>query len=254
MAIDYVALLKTKTSAASMLSEVAKTKDLLIKYGAWINKYRGGIPAGWLGVIMLWESGGNFGAAGDAQLGEVGFFQIAKNIPGLFGLPAEARYDPESNVCIACLELDLEAIKLAQRYPQVQLGTKDSWMLAHLVFSIGRGGTYTLIDAAQPVRYGDVYGSVRDYVARTGGQQLGSQSPDKVWFRVLSLDVKWQIGRAADPFSIIGGPQIPPNPPTGTIVIPAGTQSYWSKPLGGTVLLLGAMAAGLGYLIHRQGR
>lgn len=252
MATDYPALLASKTSAASILREVAKTKELLIKYGAWINKYRGGIPAGWLGVIMLWESGGNFGAAGDASLGEVGFYQIAKNVPGLFGLPPEARFDPESNVCIACLELDYEAIKLHMKYPQLVLGTADSWKMAHLVFSIGRGGVQTLCNAAQPLRHGDVYGSVRDYVARTGGMQLGSQTPDKIMFRVLSLDVKWAIGRQADPLTYIGGPQVPPNPPTGAITIPADVAPYFSKPIGSVLLVIGALAGAFGYLLHRR--
>lgn len=245
-------MLAQESTVGSMTQRAAATRVLLSKYGAWINKYRGGLPAGWMAVIMLWESGGNFAAPGDPSLGEVGFYQITKSIPGLFGLPAEARMDPETNICLAALEYQYEAVKFKLQFPQLQLGTADSYKIARLVFAVGRGGTTALAMAASPLRPGDCYGTIRDYVTRNGGMALSAgQDATKVWFRVLNIEIQWAIGRQADP-GYVGGPQIPPNPPAGPITIPADVAPYFSKPIAGIVWVLGGLAGAFAYLFTRR--
>jgi hypothetical protein len=237
-------------------SKVRQAQALLTKYGPWINKYRGGLPAGWMAAIMLHESGGNFAAPGDVSLGEVGFYQIASYVPPLFGYPAEARTDPETNVALASLEYGLEAVKWYLRYPTlVRLGTADSWKLSRLTFAVGRGGSYQLADAAARLHYlqpGAVYDGIVRYVAANGAPQLGSQSPDKVASRVASIPQQWEIGQAVDG-SGMGPPTLIPNPPAGPYKIPAAEAPYFVRALPGIVLVaLGGGAALLYYLWKRR--
>ncbi len=249
---DYAALYTRKLSQASIDYDVKAARALLAKFGTWIDRYRGGLPAGWMAAIMLWESGGNFDAPGDVSLGEAGYYQIAAYVPPLFGLPASARMDPETNVCIACLEYALEAVKFARNYPEVKLGTADSWKLARLVFAIGRGGSYALANAARPLRPGDVYGSIRDHVAANGGVQLGSQSPMQIWFRVMTIDLQWRTGQTVASGSP-GMPTVPPQPPKGPFTIPAADLPFFAKPIQGTVLILGLLGlGGLAYLYMQR--
>ncbi len=247
---DYAALLQQKSSAAEMSSDARQVKALLGKYGPWINKYRGGLPAAWMGMIMLWESGGNPTLVGDASLGEYGFFQIASYVPPLFGLPISARTDPESNIAIASLEYSMEAIKWFLRYPNlVQLGTADAWKLARLSFAVGRSGSYQLADAAKVHTPGHVFDDIKNYVAAHGGMQLGSQLADKVWFRVMNIDVQWKIAEMANggPLSP-GAPELPPNPlPTGLYSVGGDLLPYFTKPVP---MLLVAAAGAIGALVY----
>jgi hypothetical protein len=200
---------------------------------------------------MLHESNGNPGAPGDAGLGEVGLYQIAAYVPPLFGLPAAARNDPESNVAIAVLEYSLEAALWATRYPSlVRLGTADSWKLARLSFAVGRGGSYQLADLANGLHYlqpGDVFGGILRYVAANGAPALGSQSSSKVVARVASIPDQWAIGEAVE-WGSPGYPTLIPNPPAGAYTIPAAVRPLFVSPIPGVVLVLGA-AAGLVYYL-----
>ncbi len=237
-----------------MADEVTEARRLLTKFGPWFDKYAVGIPRGVMAAIMNHESGGNFGAAGDASLGEVGYFQIAAYVPPLFGLPADARRDPESNVAIAALEYGLEAVKWYQRMPSlVRLGTADSWQLARLAFSVGRGGSYQLGDLAKAAGYlqpGRVMDGIVRYVAANGAPQLGSQSPSKVAARVAYIPQQWKIGEAVDAAGL-SEPTIIPNPPAGAYRLPLDVAPFFRKPISG-IILLGAAVALVFYLWQRR--
>jgi len=239
-------------------SKVAGAQALLAKFRPWFDKYRGGMTAGLMAAIMQHESGGKF-VAGDASLGEVGYFQVASYVPPLFGYPAEARNDPESNVAIASLEYALEAVKWYLRYPQyVRLGTRDSWELARLAFAIGRAGSYSLAAAADKLGYlqpGQVYAGIQKYIAANGAPALGSQSSSKVAARVASIPDQFDLAEYIDGgFTAgYGKPTIIPAPPAGPYKIPADVAPYFVEPLPGIVLLaLGAGSALLYYLWKRS--
>lgn len=236
--------------------DVARAKALLDQYSNWINKYRGGMPAGWMASIMLHESGGNFDAPGDPSLGEVGYYQVAEYVPGLFGLDADARLDPESNVAIASLEYALEAALWKIAFPDaVKLGTGDSWRLARLAFAVGRGGSHQLAQAAQVAQGGltpgDVYGDLVKYVLATGGTALGTQSAAKVAQRVVDIGRQWSVGEDAAG-GMVGPPTYIPDPPAGPYVIPFEAQPYFTKPIPGIVLALFGGLAIMFYLIRNR--
>lgn len=188
---------KLRKETANLSGRVAETRKFFNKHGSLVNKYKGGMPAGFMAAIAQWESGGKMNSVGDAQLGEVGFFQVAKTTPSKFGLRPEIRRIPEGNTFVAGLEYNTEAKRLALRYPSyVKDGTKDQWMLARLVFAIGRAGTYKLIDAAlnkNLIQPGAVYNGVQALV-ETNSMPLGTQSAEKVWYRVNAVPLQWAVG------------------------------------------------------------
>lgn len=234
-------------------ADVLRASSLLDRYGEWINRYRGGLPAGWMASIMLHESGGNFGAPGDASLGELGFYQIASYVPALFGYDPSARADPETNVALASLEYALEAVLWAQEFPEVILGTPDSWKLARLAFAVGRAGSHQLGNLARAtvgLDSGNVYQSIVRYILTNGGVPLGSQSADKVAKRVIDIDRQWAIGQAVSG-GMSGPPTRIPDPPAGPYVLPPGVEDYFVTPIPVTMLLIGGLAI-LGYLIMRR--
>lgn len=205
---------------------------------------------------MLHESGGNFAAPGDPTLGELGYYQIAEYVPPLFGYPAIARADPETNVALASLEYGLEAGLWSNDYPQAQIGTSDSWKLARLAFAVGRAGSRTLagMTSAAMGGYltpGGVYGDIARWTASTGGIPLGSQSAAKVLQRVLDIDRQWAIGQAVQP-GISSSPQLIPEPPSGPYTIPASVIDYFVEPIPATLLILGGGLAIFLYLIARR--
>lgn len=238
---------------ASFDYAVAKARAVYDQLGPWIDRYHGGVPPGFLAAAITHESGGNFGSAGDPVLGEVGYMQVAAYVPPLFGYPPQARMDPESNIAIGVLEYELEAAYWAARYPEVVLGSADSWKLARMAFAIGRGGSYHLADMARAqlggLTHGDVYHDIVKVTTAVGGVPLGSQSASKVLSRVTDIDRQWAIGRevnAAPP----GPPLYIPNPPAGPYVIPADVAPYFSKPIPVTIIL--AVGLGIvGWLLYK---
>ncbi len=232
-------------------ADVGRARALLSQFGDWINRYRGGMPPGWMASIMLHESGGNFAAPGDPTLGEVGYYQIAAYVPPLFGFDAEARNDPESNVAIASLEYALEAVYWRLAFPNaVQLGTADSWRLARLAFAVGRGGSHQLATLAQQslgqLTPGDVYGDIVRYVTASGGVPLGSQSAAVVSKRVIDIARQWNIGQDAGP-GAIGPPTLIPSPPAGDYTIPPDAADSFVQPLDSIWFIL---LGGLGMLYY----
>lgn len=220
--------------------------------GPWIDRYRGGLPAGWVAAIISHESGGNFGAPGDASLGEVGFMQVAAYVPPLFGLDPSAREDPESNIAIGVLEYELESVLWMLTFPDsVILGTDDAWKLARLAFAVGRAGSHQLALLASAalggLSTGRVYDDIARWAASSGGVPLGSQGASKVASRVLDIARQWQIGQAVAP-GASGPPVLIPEPPVGPYTLPPEVAPYFVEPISGTVLLiLGGLA--LGYLL-----
>lgn len=251
MSTNYQAELQ-KYASSSYQDQVARSaRALLEKYGPWIDKYRGGVPRGWAAAIMYWESNGNFAAPGDVQLGEVGFYQIAEYLPGKFGMPADSRRDPETNVFLGMMEYQFDAARWKAQFPQyVKLGTDDSYKLARMSFAIGYPGATSLAKkaiAAGGVIPGALYEGIANYVARTGGESLGSQSAEKVWFRVLSIRYQWEIGRKVA-WSMSGPPTLVPHPPKYTYAIPMPYRVLFSSPI--SMIFVGALAVG-GYILWR---
>jgi hypothetical protein len=237
---------------AAFDADVARAQAIYDTLGEWINRYHGGVPTGFVASAILHESGGNFGAPGDASLGEIGYLQVAAYVPPLFGYPPEARMDPESNIAIGVLEYELEAVLWSLAYPEVTLGTDDNWKLARLAFSVGRAGSHQLADMARAsggLEDGAVYNSIVRATLANGGVALGSQSATKVYQRVIDIDRQWAIGQAVGGMS--GPPMIIPDPPAGPYSLPAEVEPYFVSPLPISVLLLGA-AAFLAYLIWRR--
>ncbi len=236
-------------------SDTARASALLDTYREWIDKYRGGLPAGWMASIMLHESGGNFNSPGDPSLGEVGYYQIAAYVPPLFGLDADARNDPESNVAIAALEYMLEAVQWAMAVPQVKLGTPDSYKLARLTFAVGNAGGKQLAQLASNalggLTDGDVYHDIVRYVQKTGGVGLGSSSAAKVAARVLDIDRQWAIGQAVEG-GVPGPPTRIPDPPAGHYEIPPEVAPYFVEPLSGTFFLVAGGLALVAYLLWKR--
>jgi hypothetical protein len=239
-----------------MPSRIAEAKQIYAgPIGRWIDKYAGGLPRGFAVAALTYESGGNPGTVGDAGLGEYGLMQITASFPPTVGLPAEARLDPETNVFLGELEMQLEAIKFFLDYPEVELGSADSWKLARLGFSIGYYGTKQQINAAKAagfVRKGKVYGGVKDWVASRGnvGVSAGSQSAEKVGYRIAMIQVVWDVGQAV--VAGAGGvPRLPPNPPGRQYQIPAKLVPYFQLTGASSMLALLAIAAAGVYLYKR---
>jgi hypothetical protein len=234
--------------------DVARAQMIYDQLGPWIERYRGGLPAGVLASFILHESGGNFAAPGDASLGELGYLQVAAYVPPLFGYDPSARADPESNIAIGSLEYALEAVLWSLEVPQVHLGTADSWKLARLTFAVGRAGSRQLAALAQAaggLDDGNVYQSIVRYVLAHGGVPLGSQSGATVAKRVLDIDRQWAIGQAVSG-GYPGPPMRIPDPPAGPYTLPVDAEPYFSSPIPVTVLLIGGGLALLFYLIARR--
>lgn len=234
--------------------DVARARGIYDQLGPWIDRYRGGLPAGVLASFILHESGGNFAAPGDPSLGEVGFLQVAAYVPPLFGYDASARNDPESNIAIGALEYALEAVLWSLAFPEVKLGTADAWKLARLSFAVGRAGSHQLASGAQQalggLTDGDVYHDIVKYVGATGGQALGSQSAAKVAQRVVDIDRQWAIGQAVSA-GFPGPPTRIPDPPAGPYTLPPEVAPFFTEPIP-AILLLGGGLALLLYLLWRR--
>jgi hypothetical protein len=249
MATDYAADLAAKRQPAVVADRVKRTKAIYALLGPWIEKYRGGMPAGFAAASIQWESDGIATTVGDPSLGEYGYFQVTSEFPTTIGLPASSRTDPETNIFLGLMDYQMAVARLAAANRAVLPGSSDAWKLARLSFAIGAGGTQALLTNAAKWRTpapGNVYSNVRDFVDAGGAQSAGSQPADLVWYRVHTVDLVWDIGQAAVPFQTWTSPLIVPNPPPGPYVIPAALASAFSKPIPP---LLIALAAGLGALL-----
>ena len=235
---------KYQTELTQIDSRTKGAKRFLDQRGAWLRRYRGGLPTGFFAAIAQWESGGRM-LAGDVSQGEYGFFQITSSTETTFGLPDGFRTQPENNIFLAGLEYNVEAKRLALRYPFVRDGSRDQWMLARLVFAVGRGGTYKLIDNAVAGGHmtGAPYDGVAAYVNAVGGIKLGGQPPGKVWFRTNVIPLVWEIGKQTEA-SLYGPPVRPPAPAGVTYQLPADVRDRL-KSEGAVLVAMAAIAISL---------
>jgi hypothetical protein len=213
-------------------------------YRPWIDRYRGGMPAGFVAAIIAHESSGNPNAVGDASLGEAGLMQIEASFPPKVGLPSAARLDPQTNVFLGCLEYQLRAAEMA---PYASPGSSDSWRLARLGFAVGSGGTRTLIAAAtgnNPAAYrGRLFDQIRTWANQTGAVALSSGQPaTKVLDRINAVQAQWALGQSL-PSSSYGAPQKIPAPTGVRYSIPASAARYLVSPVTGTLLAIGMVGA-----------
>jgi len=237
---DYQAELASQMTDAVIASRVARAKSIYAsQVGRWIDKYRGGFPAGYAAAAVQWESDGIGTTVGDPTLGEYGYLQVTAEFPTTIGLPSDARYDPETNIFLGLMEYQLESIRQYTYQPLIILGTEDAWKIARLAFAIGPTGTANLIANAQPTVQGHVFDAVLDYVDNQGLY-------DQIWYRVHTTQLVWDIGAQVLPFNSYGQPQMVPNPPAGAYTIPASLVPFFAKPIPplviGLALAVGALA------------
>lgn len=249
---DYRAEYARKTAPAEIAWMVKRGKQLLNQYKPWIDRYRGGMPGGFAAAIMAIESNGIPTTVGDAALGEYGLYQVAHYIPGTFGLPAEARLQPENNVFFGLMEYQTEVINWKLAYPAlIDMASADAWKLARLTFAIGGTARTKLAKLAAPQVPGKVYDAIVQYVDKYGGIALGSQSADKVWYRVKMIQHQWEIGQAVQP----DAPTVPlfvPDPPAGKYVLKPAWLAEFSKPAPiGLIAMLAAAVASLYFAFKR---
>jgi hypothetical protein len=226
---------KLNRQIADIPKNADRARGVYNRLAPLLNKYRGGMPAGFLAAIASFESGGKMSSTGDSQLGEVGIFQITRSFPPKVGLPADSRRNEETNVFLGCLEYQIMAVKMFLAAPAIGLGGVDSWKLARLAFSVGEGGTRKLLSQSGARSYSDLL----DYLNRVGGVSLGRQSAGLVWFRAHVIDVLWQIGHKARPALFIGAPVKIPNPPAGPYTLPSDVAAYLPSPWRGPAIGLG---------------
>lgn len=215
---------------ANQISDIPRNAEraraVYSRLGPLLERYRGGMPAGFLAAIASFESGGKMSSRGDSTLGEVGIFQITKSFPGKVGLPAGSRFEEEVNVFLGGIEYQIMAVEMFLANPRIKLGTPDNWKLARLAFAVGPGGTKKLMQASNASSWSDL---VR-YVDKKGGIPLGRQSAGKVWFRVNIIDVLWKVGQRVKPVFVVQAPVRLPNSPAGPYTLPKKVASYIPSP------------------------
>lgn len=250
---------RLRDKIAGMPSSIAKAKVIYAgPIGRWIDRYAGGLPKGLAAAHVYFETGGDLANEGDPGLGEYGPMSVTASFPPSIGMPADSRYNPEVNIFLGCTEAQVNAIKLSVAIPEVELGTSDSWKLAHLAFVIGFGGTVSNVKAARDAGYihaGKVYSGLCDWVRARGGSGItaGSQEPAKVGYRILVVQVRWDVGQAvvADPGNV---PRLPPDPPGYHYQIPFGLQPFFHLASRSSILPWIALAFAGAYLYRRMRR
>lgn len=245
MAIDPEWRAKLAEKVNGFPSLVKNARATYTRLRPWITRYRGGMPAGVLATIAQLESGGSMDSAGDASLGEVGYFQITSSFPSSIGVDPAKRYDPETNVFLGGVEYQIEAVRMANAWPAVTLGTLDSWKLARLAFAIGGPGTKKLLAAARPAFAGQAFAGVKAWADATGAMALGSQSAGKVWYRIHLTELIFQAGMFVAP-AFFSDPTRVPAPAGISYRFPNDVANYFhASPLRAMV----ALAAGTALIV-----
>jgi hypothetical protein len=232
---------KLNRQIADISKNAVRARGVYDRLAPLLNKYHGGMSAGFLAAIASFESGGKMSSRGDSSLGEVGIFQITKTFPQKVGLPASSRFDEATNVFLGCIEYQIMAVEMYFAAPAIGLGGVDNWKLARLAFSIGAGGTRTLLKKSGARSWSELV----DYVDRVGGLALGRQTAGKVWFRVRVIDVLWAVGQEAKPVFWSGAPVKIPNPPSGSYTLPASVAPFLPSPLRGPLISLAVGGAAI---------
>lgn len=237
---------------ADLTARVNAAAQLLNTYGAVLDEYRGGCPAGFLAEIMRIESGGNFNSPGDPSIGEVGYFQVATKgsdpTPQRFGVDTTVAFTPEGNVFLGCLEYQDEAQRIQLLFPDlIGNGSADQWMFARTIFAVGRYGTVGHMNRA--VAAGAI-GSDTPYTDYVNWCSAGNWTLSQAWLQSRVIDVlnQWIVGQTIDPTAPDAPQRIPAFTPYS---FPADTEPFIST-FGNqtliTVALVGAAIAAA-YLI-----
>ena len=247
--MDYRARLADLVASRS--SRVKRVRELIGMYGPMLERYHGGLPVGVLAAIMQMESDGKMDAPGDAALGEVGVFQVTSSFPTKVGVDPQVRYTAEGNIFLGCLEYQYEATRMGKLYPNVRKGSEDQWKLARLAFAIGYGGATGLANRAMVAGSpgAGLFDKIRTYVDTHGGVAFGSQSAEKIWYRVHVVDEVFAIGKEAK-FGMFGPPQVIPSPPGVTYQFPSALLPYTGKPTSTLVAVAGGIALAA-YMLSR---
>lgn len=227
---------------AELPNTVKTATAFLSKNSSWLNQYKGGMPIGFFAAIAALESNAKM-IEGDPNLGEFGYYQIAAKTPTELGLSSELRKSPEGNIFLAGVEYNIEAKRLALKYPNlIQEGTIDQWKMARLVFAIGRYGTDTCINLANPTVKGDVFGAIERWADATGATSIGSSEADKIWYRIKAVShVAWAAGRLTVPHQHVGVPVKPPAPRGMSYRLPADVANHLHEDKSTLFLLAGAL-------------
>jgi hypothetical protein len=202
--------LAAKTAALASLARTASS--FRTSYGSFLKRYKGGMPANLLAAIASIESSGRM-VPGDASLGEYGFFQVAAQTERDFGVPTGTRTGPEGNIFLGALEYNVEALRLALKYPAyVRNGSKGQWHLARLVFAIGRHGTDVCLQNAIAGGYvapGEGFAGVVRWANATGAVAIGGSEAGKIWYRIRLVELTQKIADAIGPEGAGAPVQVP---------------------------------------------
>jgi hypothetical protein len=212
-------------------------REVYAKYGAFINRYRGGMPAGFLAAIIAHESGGRENATGDPSLGELGLMQITANFPTTVGVTPAVRAHAEGNIFLGCLEYQIEAARLAVRYPgDIEPGSPDQWKMARLVFALGIGAVTKLVALVGSARFPVIL----SYVMAHPNVTVSGYAPGKVLARTTSVETLWTAGAQITP-ATVGVPELVPAPAGLTYTLPRNVRLPGPLRMGGAgLVLLGA--------------
>ena len=242
---DWNAALAAKVAAIGSLARTAQS--FRTSYAGLLKKYHGGIPVNLLAAIAAIESSGRM-IAGDASLGEYGFFQVAAQTERDFGVPTGTRTGPEGNIFLAALEYNVEALRLALRYPiYVRSGSKGQWQLARLVFAIGRHGADLCLQAAIAggfVGAGEGFAGVVRWADSTGAVAIGGSEAAKIRYRVKLVEV---TQRVADALGLegAGAPQQVPAPAGMVYTLPKDVAGKLPAAAAGGLILVAIAAVAL---------
>ena len=212
-------------------------REVYAKYGAFINRYRGGMPAGFLAAIAAHESGGRENAVGDPRLGEYGLYQITTNFPTTVGVSPEVRKTAEGNTFLAGLEYNITAEQLRMRYPgDIEPGSVDQWKMARLVFALGIGAVSKLVALVGSARFPVILSYVKQHPNIT----VSGYAPGKVLARTTSVETLWTAGAQITP-ATVGVPELVPAPAGLTYTLPRNVRLPGPLRMGGAgLVLLGA--------------
>lgn len=233
-----------QTTLANKIADVPGTttvaQNFYNKYKTFIERYRGGMPAAFMAAIAAFESGGKM-VSGDSNLAEYGFFQISADAPKSFGIDPEYRKTVEGNIFLAGVEYNVEAKRLALKYPGLVIdGTADQWKLARLVFAIGRFGTDTCIKAAKPSVPGNIFGALEAWADATGAIAIGSSPAGKIWMRIKAISlVQWEVAKRVGS-TYAGSPSKPPAPGGMAYYIPTDVRPHLTESNPMTAILIGS--------------
>ena len=198
-------------------------KQVYEKYGRFIDRYHGGMPAGFLAAISAHESSGNVDAVGDPRLGERGLFQITENFPKTVGVNPAVRLTAEGNTFLASLEYAIEAERMLVRHPGLIVsGSKDQWLMSRLVFALGIGAVKKLIEKVRPSTRGNMYGEIRSFVNANPGTTVSGYPASTVLKRVNGTQSLWDEGAMVVPSQTVGVPEKPPAPAGIAYQLPRG--------------------------------